>query len=230
MRVNMINIYESSIFTQLPDGSMHPGGLRLTNRAVRLAALKADMHVADIGCGTGVTAAFLTDKYKLTVVGLEISGALIDIGLKNNPGLHLIRWNCETFPFEDESLDAIFFECTLSVIGNIQSVLSQCAKALKAAGAIIISDVCSRQSDSEKIKTAKNTPPTSVMMQEMLSRSGFDVVLAEDHTPALRTFLAQLREQNGSNLDTCAFFGACGAQPGARLSDFGYSLIIARKI
>lgn len=203
---------------------MHPGALRLTDRAVRLAALDEGMHVADIGCGTGVTAAFLTGKHKLKVVGLEISGNLIDIGLKNNPGLKLIRWDCDTFPFEDNSMDAIFFECTLSIIGNTQRILSQCAKALKSGGMLIISDLFMNTEDR------KYAHRTLAMLAEALSSSNFDILVQEEHTPALRTYLAELKAHNGDDFELGSFFGTCGDYTGLRLSDFTYMLIIAGKI
>ncbi len=129
----MTNIYESAVFNMTPGGSMHPGGLRLTDRAVRLAALSAGMRVADIGCGTGSTAAFLTEKYGLNVVGLEISDKLISLGLKRYPGLSLIRRDCQTLCLEYNSLDAIFLECTLSLLGDAQLILEQCARAADAS-------------------------------------------------------------------------------------------------
>lgn len=204
---------------------MHPGGLRLTDRAVRLAGLREGMRAADIGCGTGVTAAFLAGKYKLNVVGLEISGALIDIGLKNNPGLNLIHWDCGTFPFEDNSLDAILFECTLSVIGNTPNVLAQCVKALKRTGALIISDVCARNN----VKNGNNAPLTLGMLEKLLFNAGFEISINEDHTPALRTYAAELIENCGNTTDIGQFLGACCDNSGLRLSDIGYTLIIARK-
>ncbi len=221
----MTNIYEADSFAHMPDGSMHPGGLRLTDRAVRLAGLQEGMRVADIGCGTGVTAAFLAGKYKLNVVGLEISGALIDVGLKNNLGLNLIRWDCGILPFEDNSLDAILFECTLSVLGNTQGILAQCAKALKRSGAVIVSDVYAKTTATN----GKNTPLTAGMLEGLLSNAGFDININEDHTAALRTFAAEVVESSGATRDLGPFFGASCDLAGIRLSDLGYQLIIAKK-
>lgn len=230
----MSSVYESEVLIQAHGGSMHPGGLRLTDRAARLAALREGMRVADIGCGTGATALFLTGKYKLQVVGLEISGALIDIGLKKSPGLNLIRWDCASLPFEDNSLDAILFECTLSLLGDTRHILAQCAKALKKTGAVIISDIYYKHpTRPEALRITDNLPET-------LAASGFDVIVREDHTAALRTYAAELRAKNdaGPNnavfdagaMDICSFLGASGDCKDARLSELGYMLTIARII
>lgn len=221
----MDTVYESGALLKLQQGSLHPGGLRLTDRAVRLAALKEGMRAADIGCGTGATSAFLTDKYKLHVVGLEISETLIDIGLKNHPGLNLIRWDCRTLPFEPHSLDAIFFECTLSLLGDMRQILAQAVKALKNTGSLIISDVCVKRHAG----TVDSFLLTSNELTEMLAASGFDIIVHEDHTAALRTYAAELREQTADAADAGCFFGGTCDLSGVRFSDLGYMLIIAKK-
>jgi ubiquinone/menaquinone biosynthesis C-methylase UbiE len=99
------------------------------------------MAAADIGCGAGSTAAYLTDRYGLDMVGLDISEQLVRAGLENRPGLKLIRWDCRTLPFKPSSLDAVLLECTLSVIGGIPEMLRECAQALKPAGTLILSDI-----------------------------------------------------------------------------------------
>ena len=125
----MGTVYETDLLIKAHHGSMHPGGLRLTDRAVRLAGLTEGMHVADIGCGTGATAAFLKEKYRFSMVGLDSSDTLVAYGLKNHPGLNLIRWDGGTLPFEDGNR-TLLFECT-SIIGNTRQTLAQAAKALK---------------------------------------------------------------------------------------------------
>jgi ubiquinone/menaquinone biosynthesis C-methylase UbiE len=221
----MSNIYETGAFSQIQNGSMHPGGLRLTDRAVRLAALTSGMRVADVGCGTGATAAFLSTKYKLSVVGLDISEALIELGKRNNPGLNLLPWDGVSLPFEDGCLDAVLFECTLSVIGNTRHMLARCAKALKYDGALILSDIYAKQRLS-----AGSAPPFTIEdFIDALTDTGFDIAVQEDHTAALRTYAAELREKNGNNIDACSFFGASCMPENVRLSQLGYLLMIARK-
>lgn len=218
------NIYESDIYLRLPHRSMHPGGLRLTDRAVRLAGLQPGMLVADIGCGTGVSASYLADRYKLNMVGFDVSDALVGAGLKSNPRLKLIRWDCQTLPLEEASLDAILFECTLSVIGSSDRLLAESFAALKPSGKLILSDICSSENDSGDA----DSPMTPVALEQLLRRTGFTVTFSEDHTPALRTYAAELREHNGGDISSCALPHCAKAR--RRLSDLGYHLIIASKL
>lgn len=222
----MKNVYESEAFAQLPDRSMHPGGLRLTDRAVRLAALQAGSRVADIGCGSGATCAYLADKYQLNTVGFEISAELVAAGMKQHPGQQLIRWDCQALPFEEDCLDTIIFECTLSVIGKAEQVINDCAKALKPSGTVIISDVFIKQE-----RAATNDLLFSVTAFEgLLQNAGLSVILTEDHTSALRTFTSELKALTPDGFDAGMFFSSCPIADGVLLSELGYYLIIARKI
>ncbi len=176
MAVN--NIYEAEPFSRMPDHSMHPGGIRLTDRAVRLAGLAKGMTVADIGCGAGATAAYLAAKHNLRMVGLEISESLVKTGLRQNPGLHLIRWDCRTLPFGPESLDAVLFECSLSVIGYGGNTLADCTRALKPRGALILSDLLRKSGREDDLAT----PPSPAQLSPGW-QTPFGIAVSEDHTP-----------------------------------------------
>ena len=205
---------------------MHPGGLRLTDRAVRLAGLDAGMLVADIGCGAGITSSYLTSKFGLSMIGLDISSALIEAGIERYPGLRLIRWDGETLPFEDGCLDALVIECALSVIGPTESILTECARALKKAGSLIVSEVVSRREPA----SGDGQLLSEAGLVKLLSNAGFHVVIHEDHTPALRTYVAQLREQNGLDFNANLLLGETCLKSHLKLSDFGYVLMIAAKL
>ncbi len=221
----MSNIYESDLFASRPGRSMHPGGLRLTNRAARLAGLREGMLVADIGCGTGETCAFLEEKYGLRAIGLDISGTLVTEGLGRHPGLELIHWDCLTFPFEPDSLDAVLFECTLSVIGHAPAVLSDAAEALKPSGLLIVSDVCAKTAGD----MLSGRSVTVDALEAQITAAGFTIAVSEDHTAALRTYAAELATYDGVKPLAAELLGNCAGCQNVRLSHLGYRLIIARQ-
>ncbi|NLD38223.1 MAG: methyltransferase domain-containing protein [Desulfatiglans sp.] len=222
-QTEMNNIYESEEFSLLNDHSMHPGGLRLTDRAIRLAGLHKGMKVADIGCGAGTTAAYLTWKYGLLMTGLDISGPLICIGLSKNPGLNLIHRDGKKLPFESQSLDAALFECSLSVMGFSERLVDECYSALSSKGKLIISDIFSRQ------EAQNSSLPLFTWLESRLAEAGFNIDVSEDHTPALITYAAELSEKFGGACDASWFI--CNRFAGGfKISDHCYRLIIARKV
>jgi ubiquinone/menaquinone biosynthesis C-methylase UbiE len=215
----MASIYESELFTRLPDRSMHPGGLRLTDRAVRLAGLAAGQRCADLGCGAGATCAFLSDKYRLDVIGFDPSETLINTARQAYPGLLFECRDCRTLPIENCSLNAVLMECTLSVIGSAPEVLKECARVLKPSGKLILSDI------TLKLTTSNDGLFTAGQLEALLRDAGFSVELSEDHTPALRTYAAELAASGGG--DTAQLL--CGCLQGQRLCDLGYHLLVAAK-
>lgn len=217
----MTNIYES-IFDLLTDRSLHPGGLRLTDRAVRLAGLSAGQRCADLGCGNGATCAYLTSKYKLVMTGLDISEKLVGAGLQRFPGLKLLCYDCQALPLDSGSLDAVLMECTFSLLGQGSSVLAECARVLKPAGKLLLSDVTMKNEAAE----ANGPPYTAHWLTALLEAAGFSIQVCEDHTPALKTYAAELTMNGGTEaLRQCGLCAGCEL----RLRDLGYHLIIAEK-
>lgn len=219
----MGSIYESDIFAALPDSSMHPGGLRLTQRAVRLSGLVPGMHAADLGCGVGASTVMLAEKFGLTMVGVERADVLVKKAQRQSPGVRFICADCSTLPFDTDSLDGIFMECSLSLMDQPEETLRECARSLKPSGRLIISEVVL------KTGPAAGTvgPRTADGFLELFSDAGFCSLITEDHTNALRTFVAELYA-NTRDLNVCAFFGGC-CNNNLHLSQLGYMLFILEK-
>jgi SAM-dependent methyltransferase len=225
--MNQPNPYESEALLNLPDGSMHPGGLRLTARAARLAGLHAGMAVADIGCGTGASAEYLSRIYRLTAVGLDISQELIGLGLAQRPGVNLVHGNGERLPFARVSLDAILAECSLSLLQDLEHTLAQCYEALRPGGSLIVTDIYARKSLADG--TPQASPRTQADLVAMITQAAFEIAVVEDHTPALRTFVALLAEQCGGLDKTRSLFCTSPGRTDIKLSELGYVLIVAKK-
>ena len=217
----MLNPYESEQNLRNDDGTMRPGGLRLTARAARLAEIKTGMRIVDYGCGTGITAHYLSREFGADVVGIDVSQKLVDEGRGLFNGLNLIASPNGEIPLEQGSVDAVFTECTLSVIGDIREPLGRFYSVLKDGGRLVISDVYLRKPN------VGNFLWTLEELREVIEACGFDMLHSEDQTPALRTYAARLFSEN------CG--AACRAPLFAKMpentpfSALGYAVIVARK-
>ena len=217
----MSNPYESEQILRNDDGTMHPGGLRLTARAARLAGLAPGMRVVDYGCGTGVTAFYLSREIGVDATGVDVSEALVKEGRGLFPGLNLTASPDGEIPTAAQGLDAVFAECSLSVIGDIGEPLRRFYGALAEGGRLVISDVYLRRPD------AGNFLWTMDELRGFIEDSGFFILHCEDHTPALRTYAARLFEEGSGSACCSPLFAKMPEK--TPFSALGYVLIIAEK-
>jgi ubiquinone/menaquinone biosynthesis C-methylase UbiE len=152
---------------------MHPGGLRLTDRAARLAGIFPGARALDLGCGDGATASLLTEKFSAEVTGVDLTAR----------GGDFVRADIAALPFEDDSFDFVFLECVLSVTDDPARVLSEARRVLRGGGKLILSDVYA--------KTPGGAPWDGDTLRRLVADAGFSLALSEDHTPALVTFAAE---------------------------------------
>ena len=175
-------------------GGIRPGDVDLTRRAIGLAQLNAGCRVLDVGCGTGVTVEHLVCESKIRAVGIDLSAALLAQGKAREPALPLTLGHAEALPFPDGSFDGVLFECTLSLIKGHEPVLSECNRVLKPLGAILITDLYSRNGGA--IDKLRSLPVDSCLkgaidadrFVDQCSLAGFGTVCWEDHSEVLRDF------------------------------------------
>jgi arsenite methyltransferase len=225
------------------DEPIRPGGLALTARALSLASWPAGARVLDLGCGSGAALRYLIGQGGLQAWGLDPSAQLLGRGQERAPGLPVIRAASENLPCAAASQDGILAECSLSLVEDADRVLRECFRALKAGALLLIHDVYARQ--PEEVAGLENLPVRcclagAVSRQEWLARltgAGFQVLLWEDHTTALKEFAARVIFSYGSleafwcNAgDQARPAAARGIQETVARSDPGYFLLLARKV
>jgi SAM-dependent methyltransferase len=97
----------------------------------------------DVACGTG----FMTRHLRGEVVGLDQSGAMLDIGRSQVPGATFVQGDALELPFPDDSFDRVFasyFYCHLEEEERLRFV----AEALRLAPELVI--VASRWQSGEE--------------------------------------------------------------------------------
>ncbi len=224
------------------DEPLRPGGLALTARALSLASWPAGARVLDLGCGAGAALRYSVGDCGLGALGLDPSALLLGRGRERDPELPLIRALSEDLPFATASLDGILAECSLSLAADVDRVLRECLRVMKTGALLLVHDVYARQ--PEGAAGLENLPVRcclagAVSRQEWLARlthCGFQVILWEDHSGALKEFAARIIFSYGS---IEAFWRRAGdrAHPAAAreiqetlsLASPGYFLLLARK-
>lgn len=182
---------------------MRPGGLALTKIALSRCSFPFGARILDVGCGSAATVEYLIGQ-QFRALGVDPSYTNLRQGYGRNASLPLISAAGEDLPFSDCTLDGVFFECVLSIIRDTEKVLSECRRILKDEGRLVLSDLyLTHPGQTNAISSLpSNCCLAHAMTKEellgKLNAHGFKLALWEDHSPALKAFVAQLVFSYGS--------------------------------
>ncbi|MDR1803171.1 MAG: class I SAM-dependent methyltransferase [Treponema sp.] len=190
------------------------GGLALTKEALDFCGFVSGSRLADIGCGSGATVRYLR------AAGFDATGLDCDAAIVEQAGPHCRLGDASRLPFEAESLDGLFFECSLSQMASRQSVLAEARRILKSEGRLVISDLYFRG------EIQGGFLPNAGGWKKIITEAAFSVLLFEDKSDGLAEFTAQLLWQHGR----AGIKELCGCDMDElKAGRCGYFLLIAQK-
>ena len=204
---------------------IRPGGEALTIKAVKKANLPEGAAILDMGCGEGDTAALLAREFGFKTTGIDASYSLIEKGKKKYPDINLRRMEAEHLEFESRGFDAVFMECSLSVMRIQEDAVFEAYCVLKPGGKLIITDMFIRDPDPAAVEAmlagarekaarpkiegdcGENTRPSFVMLDgafvvdelaAMLQDIGLEIEYFENVSDVLAEFAARAIMEHGS--------------------------------
>jgi arsenite methyltransferase len=202
--MGVTNVYESEHMSCVLGDTLRPGGFKLTDTSVKFCEFLSGDNVLDIGCGRGNTVEYLNKKYLLNSYGIDPSKVLLQEGKNINPELKIKEGRGECLPFNNESMNGVFAECTLSLMEDLEKTIQETARVLKKEGWFVITDVFARN------------PQYLYLMQEFsfnscmrglhdienlkinLQNYGFEIMLFEDYTDLLKELMVKIVFTYGS--------------------------------
>jgi ubiquinone/menaquinone biosynthesis C-methylase UbiE len=220
--------------------TLRPGGYSLTEKGVRFCKFKPEDTVLDLGCGMGATVGYLYVRHRIKAVGLDPSEKLIGLAREQYKFADFVIGAGENIPFEKDSFNGVFAECTLSLMEDLEATLKEISRVLKKGGWLVITDVYAKKPGL--LKELNGIPFNSCMrsmhdlelLKEQLKELGFCIMLLEDHSDLLRSLMAQIVFSYGSmnafwskTTGNCAV--SCRFQEILKACKPGYFLMIARK-
>ncbi len=107
--------------------------------------LGADDALLDVGCGTGA-ASRLASPVAKTVVGVDLSGRMIDEATSLAAGLDNVRFqraDADALPFADGAFTAVLCSNSFHHYPNPTRAVREMSRVLAAGGRIVIGDACS---------------------------------------------------------------------------------------
>ena len=223
------DLYSSELARLILGDSLHPGGLRATNRLGRAMGLRAGWRVLDLACGLGASASAISRVFRCQVVGLEL-GAEASAASRQRAldqpvpaNVAFVRGDAEIPPFREGAFDAVIIECATSLFVDKAAAISRVRRLLRPGGVIGISDVT-----VEPGSLPPELDGTVGMMlcltdalpadgyQRLLERSGFITGEPEDLSAEVVALLGDLRGK-------LALGGALGITQSELTADLGES-------
>ena len=106
--------------------------------------LKNISNVLEIGCGVGITAAHLYNKYNMNVVGTDVDPKQIMFAKKHqkeSKRLKFMELDATILPFENQEFDMVISMFVLHHIGSWDKTLTEISRVLKPNGYFIFYDL-----------------------------------------------------------------------------------------
>lgn len=141
------NLYASDWVRLLLGDSLHPGGLRLTDRLAQVIRLRRGEHLLDVASGRGISAIHLARSFGCSVVGVDVSAdnvvtasrAASDQGLSNYASF--LEGDAERLPVADRAFDAVVTECAFCTFPDKPLAAAEFARVLRPGGRLGLTDL-----------------------------------------------------------------------------------------
>ncbi len=113
-------------------------------KVVALVAKKNPDTILDIATGTGDLAIMMTNTTATTIVGLDLSAGMLDVGKKKieakqlSNRIEMVLGDSENIPFAENHFDAITVSFGIRNFENLEKGLSEILRVLKPNGIFVI--------------------------------------------------------------------------------------------
>ena len=234
------NAYESKHMSCVLGETLRPGGFELTDKAVKVCGFPEGSRILDIGCGRGSTAEHLEKEFLFEAYGIDPSRILLRQGKDKNPELRITEGRGEDIPFENEFMDGVFAECTLSLMEDLDNTIKEAFLVLRGNGYFVMTDVYAK--NPEYISLLNDFNFNSCMrglhdiekLKSRLESSGFKIILFEDCSDLLKKLMVQIIFTYGSMNIFWSKAASCSGgcmhfQEVLAKCRVGYFLMIAKK-
>lgn len=196
------NLVESG---ELDLAILHPGGMELTRELAHLCRIGKDTSVLDVACGTGESACFLAEHTGARVVGIDISGRLIEKARhkaeQRSLKIEFRQADAHQLPFTDAAFDCVISECSVCLMDK-ERALAEMARVVKSGGYVGIHDVCWQPHTPERIKNRLaeiegESPEMLAGWKSLFERAGLLDVTTVDKSSVLSAWIKNTRKEVG---------------------------------
>jgi ubiquinone/menaquinone biosynthesis C-methylase UbiE len=140
----------------------HIGGREATDALLALCHVEQVRNILNVGCGTGLTSAYVAGKYKCHVMGADISEKMIAWSRQRAREKHVtgnVNFRVADIldlPFETNRFDVVIVESVVAFVEDKQRALSECIRVVRPGGYVGL---------NESFFTQRPTPELTHMLQ-----------------------------------------------------------------
>ncbi len=161
----------------------HIGGFDATNELLSLCHIAQAQEVLNVGCGIGVGSVYIAKKYGCHVVGVDISGRMIEWSRRRakeervESKVEFRTADVLDLPFEAGRFDVVFAESVLIFVEDKARAIRECVRVVKSGGNVGLNEgYWIEQPSAELIGRAKRAVgpcvPTLETWQTLWAASG----------------------------------------------------------
>ncbi len=201
-------LYRNPAVRWLLGDQLHPGGERLTARALDLLGLEPEQRLLDVASGAGTATLMAVSERGCEGVGVELGAATVaeatevarELGLQGRA--RFVEADARRLPFGTAQFDAALCECSLCLFEDKPAALAEVHRVLRPGGRIALSDVVVVR---ERLPQELLGPlATLACVGEALSRrgleqamveAGFEIEMVEDHSADATAMASQIRDR-----------------------------------
>ena len=177
-----------------PLGEFHTRGLEATRELARLAGVRSDMHVLDVGCGIGGPARTLAREFGCQVTGIDLTEEYCQAAQMLNERVGLDKRvtikcaNALELPYEEGSFELVWTQHASMNIAEKEQLYQQIHRVTRPGGRFVFHDILAGEEQPLLFPVPwSRTPDTSaliapVALRQLLERLGFSIQAWVDKT------------------------------------------------
>lgn len=181
------------------DFTKHVGALDATDEIRDLCQIGPGSHVLDVGCGVGMTAAYLAKTIGCHVTGIDLREGMIDRsneraereGVMDRVSFQVA--DAAALPFDDDAFDVVMCESVLALVKDQPRVLAEMRRVLKPGGRLGVTEAAWMKPPAEELVSQLKEAMGHMEVhspagwRELIQDAGFEKVVVDAHEVSVKS-------------------------------------------
>jgi arsenite methyltransferase len=136
----------------------HVGGRAATDELLSLCHIENAREVLNVGCGIGISSAYIARKHGCRVVGVDISEKMIEWSRKRahheqvEDKVEFRVADVLDLPFEDDRFDAVIVESVIAFVDDKTRAIQECRRVTRPGGYVALNETFFTEAPTPEIR------------------------------------------------------------------------------